>query len=72
MFDNGKKWVYVLLLKLAGIAQLVEYKLPKLGVAGSSPVARSTSGITLNAPRSLFEAMSRAARQPGICFDKWS
>ena len=26
----------------AGIAQLVEYKLPKLGVAGSNPVARST------------------------------
>ena len=26
----------------AGVAQLVEYKLPKLGVAGSSPVARST------------------------------
>ena len=26
----------------AGIAQLVEYKLPKLGVTGSSPVARST------------------------------
>jgi hypothetical protein len=26
----------------AGIAQLVEYKLPKLGVAGSTPVARST------------------------------
>ena len=26
---------------LAGIAQLVEYKLPKLGVAGSIPVARS-------------------------------
>ena len=25
----------------AGIAQLVEYKLPKLGVAGSTPVARS-------------------------------
>ena len=25
----------------AGIAQLVEYKLPKLGVAGSNPVARS-------------------------------
>ena len=51
-------------MKLAGIAQLVEYKLPKLGVAGSSPVARSTSGITFSAPRSLFEAMSRAARQP--------
>ncbi len=27
----------------AGIAQLVEYELPKLGVAGSSPVARSRS-----------------------------
>ena len=26
----------------AGVAQLVEYKLPKLGVAGSNPVARST------------------------------
>ena len=28
-------------LDLAGIAQLVEYELPKLGVAGSNPVARS-------------------------------
>jgi hypothetical protein len=28
-------------LKLAGIAQLVEYKLPKLGVASSNLVARS-------------------------------
>lgn len=27
----------------AGIAQLVEYELPKLGVAGSRPVARSNS-----------------------------
>jgi hypothetical protein len=27
--------------KNAGVAQLVEYKLPKLGVAGSNPVARS-------------------------------
>ena len=26
----------------AGIAQLVEYKLPKLGVAGSNPVSRSS------------------------------
>ena len=26
----------------AGVAQLVEYELPKLGVAGSIPVARST------------------------------
>ena len=29
------------LISKAGIAQLVEHKLPKLGVAGSSPVARS-------------------------------
>ncbi len=27
----------------AGVAQLAEHKLPKLGVAGSSPVARSMS-----------------------------
>ena len=32
--------------KQAGVAQLVEYKLPKLGVAGSNPVARSTSSLT--------------------------
>ena len=30
--------------KWAGIAQVVEHKLPKLGVAGSSPVARSKEG----------------------------
>ena len=30
-----------LLVEYAGVAQLVEYKLPKLGVAGPSPVARS-------------------------------
>ena len=48
----------------AGVAQLVEYKLPKLGVAGSSPVARSiirshfideqqtVSTLALDAPRS--------------------
>jgi hypothetical protein len=37
----------------AGIAQLVEYKLPKLGVAGSSPVARSRKVFC-----SLFEVSS--------------
>jgi hypothetical protein len=30
------------LLIRAGVAQLVEYELPKLGVEGSSPFARST------------------------------
>ena len=29
----------------AGVAQLAEYKLPKLGVAGSNPVARSTESF---------------------------
>ena len=29
----------------AGVTQLVEYKLPKLAVAGSSPVARSSVPI---------------------------
>lgn len=32
---------------LAGVAQLVEHKLPKLGVAGSNPVARSRSRSSL-------------------------
>ena len=31
----------------AGIAQLVEYELPKLGVAGSNPVARSKSTCSI-------------------------
>jgi hypothetical protein len=30
-----------MIFEKAGVAQLVEYKLPKLGVAGSNPVARS-------------------------------
>ena len=30
----------------AGVAQLVEYKLPKLGVAGSNPVARSILNLS--------------------------
>jgi hypothetical protein len=29
----------------AGVAQLVEYELPMLGVAGSSPVARSMAAL---------------------------
>ena len=34
-------WCYTKFLFRAGVTQLVEYKLPKLGVAGSNPVARS-------------------------------
>ena len=32
----------------AGVAQLVEYKLPKLGVASSNLVARSSSVIEID------------------------
>jgi hypothetical protein len=35
----------------AGVAQLVEYELPKLGVAGSNPVARSIRPTKARAPR---------------------
>ena len=31
----------VIAIHVAGVAQLVEHELPKLGVAGSNPVARS-------------------------------
>ena len=44
----------------AGIAQLVEHKLPKLGVAGSKPVARSTGTLLEVRPGSLFEVVVRA------------
>jgi hypothetical protein len=43
--DKAKRIVYygdLLTSRYAGVAQLVEHKLPKLGVAGSSPVARSS------------------------------
>ena len=45
--DIIERLSYIGLLR-AGIAQLVEYKLPKLGVASSNLVARSTqkSGIS--------------------------
>ena len=36
-------------LRRAGIAQLAEYKLPKLGVAGSKPVARSIIPLDFSA-----------------------
>ena len=40
----------------AGVAQLVEHKLPKLGVAGSNPVARSSPGDAPSVKKaSLFE-----------------
>ena len=37
------------ILGRAGIAQLAEYKLPKLGVAGSKPVARSIIPLDFSA-----------------------
>ena len=39
--DNTYACRYNVFEKKAGVAQLVEYKLPKLDVAGSNPVARS-------------------------------
>ncbi len=48
--------------KRAGIAQLVEYKLPKLGVAGSNPVARSI--IRPFRPASLFEVVGPVQGKP--------
>jgi hypothetical protein len=43
----------------AGITQLVEYKLPKLEVAGSIPVARSIC-FAVRRPDSLFEVVSQS------------
>lgn len=52
-------------MRWAGIAQLVEYKLPKLGVAGSSPVARSKKVFC-----SLFEVSNCCAKGSSY-FGKW-
>lgn len=39
----------------AGVAQMVEHKLPKLGVAGSKPVARSSLASPSLKKASLIE-----------------
>ena len=48
----------------AGVAQLVEYKLPKLGVAGSNPVARSTESFALGC-LTVGEVSRASFTQPG-------
>jgi hypothetical protein len=47
-FVLTKKPGVIYLCLRAGIAQLVEHKLPKLGVAGSNPVARSKNIKVVN------------------------
>ena len=53
----------------AGVAQLVEYELPKLGVAGSNPVARSNrpSPAPTSGPlwRMAWESLARRTTSPG-------
>ncbi len=53
----------MLRLLLAGVAQLVEHELPKLGVAGSNPVSRSgkTSDLATPGPSSTAPADPLAA-----------
>jgi hypothetical protein len=55
----------------AGVAQLAEHKLPKLGVAGSNPVARSSLEDTPSVKKaSLFEvAVGLAYWQWQVHFD---
>ena len=52
-----------IIIERAGIAQLVEYKLPKLGVAGSNPVARSK----ICPQSSLSEVDAAQLARPRIC-----
>ena len=43
----------------AGVAQLVEHELPKLGVAGSNPVARSIHSMAFSADLAFFSGRCR-------------
>ncbi len=54
LFDISVRFVRRICFKIAGVAQLVEYKLPKLGVAGSNPVARSTFPCGNSWPHKTF------------------
>ena len=44
-FDSGSGHLQSAKIKYAIVAQLVEYNLAKVGVAGSSPVYRSHAGV---------------------------
>ena len=44
-FDSGSGHLSKCKIKYAIVAQLVEYNLAKVGVAGSSPVYRSHAGV---------------------------
>ncbi len=63
--DTPPRPVYLCLFPRAGVTQLVEYKLPKLGVAGSNPVARSRVALrhraTSGRRRLLPEQSARSA-----------
>jgi hypothetical protein len=59
-FDFRHCLVFGHLRLCAGVAQLVEHKLPKLGVAGSNPVARSSRRVLLLQEKaSLIEVVVR-------------
>ncbi len=49
---------------IAGVAQLVEHQLPKLRVAGSSPVSRSTKGRADSPPFSIFKFGPAVSKHP--------
>ncbi len=61
--DNAQACRYNDLLK-AGVAQLVEYKLPKLGVAGSRPVARSNFRFIIRELTSRIFCLSDSCPSP--------
>src|SRR5206468_3038171 len=50
----------------AGVAQLVEYELPKLGVAGSNPVARSIIRDAPEPERLVCSASRAGFTPPGV------
>ena len=52
----------------AGVAQLVEYKLPKLGVASSNLVARSSVTVLMVAPLMRYHGPEGlVAFESGLC-----
>ncbi len=52
----------------AGVAQLVEYKLPKLGVASSNLVARSSVKVLVVVPSMRYhDPEGSVAYESGLC-----
>ena len=71
LFARQKRFNFAARNRDAAVAQLVEHQLPKLRVAGSNPVCRSTSQTGINLSRVMpVRRFGQPIKQPGFAFSR--